>query len=366
MKKHLFIAICFSVASNVCLAQNTFPVSGNVGINTGSPSANLQVEGGYTAPCSGSYTGQPALKILWNSPDITCLPPGPSGTPPDAIRLARPNYTFPPYSESPIFIVNGFGNVGIKTAADNAYGLKVAGNTYMNGRMGIQTPSDNAYALKVGGSTYIDGTGNIKGNLNMFQNAPNHLPTIFGNNSVQGFNILSNTSGTDGPYIEMLGKDNTLPLKGCIHVMSYGSVGQGVVLGNYDPATSNWRNTLTVTNDNKVYIGDTKPNGSYSGYKLGVDGDLVCKRAVVQIGSWADFVFAPDYQLMPLSELATYVAKERHLPGVPSEQEVVEKGISVGDMSATLMQKVEELTLYLIELKKENEVMKAQIVDLQK
>lgn len=115
-------------------------------------------------------------------------------------------------------------------------------------------------------------------------------------------------------------------------------------------------NSLTV--GNTVRIGPKAASGIYAGYRLSVDGDMIAKRCVIQVDSWADYVFDKDYNLPALRDLETYVATNKHLPGVPSEAEVKEKGVEVGAMNKILMQKVEELTLYIIALKKEVDQLK--------
>lgn len=98
-----------------------------------------------------------------------------------------------------------------------------------------------------------------------------------------------------------------------------------------------------------------------TGYKLFVEqGILTEKVKVAMVGSsaWADYVFANDYQLKPLSEVEAYVKENKHLPNVPSATELVEEGLDLGKMQATQMEKIEELTLYMIEMKKEIEALK--------
>lgn len=78
---------------------------------------------------------------------------------------------------------------------------------------------------------------------------------------------------------------------------------------------------------------------------------------VTDISKWKDEVFEKDYNLTSLSELEKYIQKHHHLPDIPSEAEVMENGINVGEMNALLLQKIEELTLYVIELEKKiNEI----------
>ena len=98
-----------------------------------------------------------------------------------------------------------------------------------------------------------------------------------------------------------------------------------------------------------------------SGVKMAVNGKINCKEVEVTLTGWSDFVFAEDYQLRTLEEVEEYINENNHLPDVPSEKEVLENGVNVGEMNSTLLRKIEELTLYMIELKKENEQMKAQI-----
>ncbi len=96
-----------------------------------------------------------------------------------------------------------------------------------------------------------------------------------------------------------------------------------------------------------------------SGYELSVKGTISCGEIKVEdVSGWADFVFEEGYDLMPLQELDNYIKENNHLPEIPTEKDVKENGISVGEMNAKLLQKIEELTLYVIELKKENEEQK--------
>lgn len=69
--------------------------------------------------------------------------------------------------------------------------------------------------------------------------------------------------------------------------------------------------------------------------------------------AWPDFVFENSYNLTPLNELETYINHHHHLPNIPSAATVAEEGIDLGKMNANLLQKVEELTLYLIDLQKQ-------------
>lgn len=98
---------------------------------------------------------------------------------------------------------------------------------------------------------------------------------------------------------------------------------------------------------------------------LAVNGKIRAKSVVVDTG-WSDFVFEDNYKLMPLQEVEKFIKDNRHLPDIPSEADVKKNGISVGDISSKLLQKIEELTLYVIELKKENETLRSDMSVLRK
>lgn len=78
------------------------------------------------------------------------------------------------------------------------------------------------------------------------------------------------------------------------------------------------------------------------------DGVITTNNVVLNVGSFPDYVFANDYDLMPLEEVASFIKKNKHLPNMPSEAEVVEKGMSVAQINTILVEKVEELTLHTI------------------
>jgi hypothetical protein len=92
-----------------------------------------------------------------------------------------------------------------------------------------------------------------------------------------------------------------------------------------------------------VGIGTTNPT-----HKLAVNGTIKAKEVIVETTGWSDYVFADDYALAPLSEVETHIKTNKHLPGIPSAAQISEQGISVGDMQAKLLAKIEELTLHQI------------------
>jgi hypothetical protein len=103
--------------------------------------------------------------------------------------------------------------------------------------------------------------------------------------------------------------------------------------------------------DGNVGIGTNDPKG----YKLAVAGKTITEEVVVKLqANWPDYVFSPEYKLPSLLEVEKFIKANKHLPEVPSAEEVKENGLSVGEMNLILLKKVEELTLHLIQQNKIN------------
>jgi len=104
-----------------------------------------------------------------------------------------------------------------------------------------------------------------------------------------------------------------------------------------------------ATNGN-VGIGTTDTKG----YKLAVNGDAIFTRVKVEsYSSWPDYVFSENYKLPHLSEVASFIRQNKHLPDIPSAAEIQKEGVDLGEMNKKLLQKIEELTLYLIDQQKQ-------------
>lgn len=110
-----------------------------------------------------------------------------------------------------------------------------------------------------------------------------------------------------------------------------------------------------------VAIGTTKTNG----YKLAVDGVIGTREVNVNVDVWADYVFLPGYKLRSLDEIEDHINQYGHLPEVPSEKEVLQDGVNLGEMNALLLKKIEELTLYLIEQNKKIEALQIELQKLE-
>ena len=113
-------------------------------------------------------------------------------------------------------------------------------------------------------------------------------------------------------------------------------------------------------------IGVTLANNP-NGYKFAVNGKIGAKEVQIENTSstWPDFVFKSDFKLRSLSDVENYIKDNGHLPEIPSEKQVKEEGIKVGEMNAKLLQKIEELTLYLIEANKRIDNLSKEVKELQ-
>lgn len=117
---------------------------------------------------------------------------------------------------------------------------------------------------------------------------------------------------------------------------------------------------MRIINNGNVGIGTDTPD-----HKLDVNGTIRAKEVIVETG-WADYVFEPDYPLMPLDKLEKVLKKEKSLPNIPSAAEVEKDGISVGEMNKKLLEKIEELTLYVIDIYRSNQELNEENTQLQK
>ena len=159
--------------------------------------------------------------------------------------------------------------------------------------------------------------------------------------AIQLTNTATGTNANDGLLIEMKNENAIINLqeKGSISFRNANDV------------------SLYISKDHTVGIGTTNTYG----YKFAVRGAAHFFKIVVNTHYWSDDVFDEDYKLRSLAELGNYIKTCKHLPGIPSESEVKKNGIDVADMNKRLLQKVEELTLYIIDLQKQIDELKKQV-----
>lgn len=175
-------------------------------------------------------------------------------------------------------------------------------------------------ALNLSSGMNAAGPAKFTGNVGIGIDTPTEKLDVAGNFSLSGNVLLKNDNRTIGTTTNhsLTFTTNNLPR---FTIMSNGNVGVGV------------ENT--------------------GEYKLAVGGKIIAEELVVKLqGDWPDYVFSPNFKLKPLEEVEDFIVVNGHLPEVPSAKEVEENGVSVGEMNAILLKKVEELTVYAIELNK--------------
>lgn len=226
------------------------------------------------------------------------------------------------------------GNVGIGTTAGTEK-LRVAGNSYFNGLI-------TAENLTVKQSLDLKGSFLLGGNLGIGVSSPEAPLHVNGDGKFDGdirankiiVNAIEIAGATQGP-----------------------GGGSSVSLGD----------NLFV--NGSVGIGTTKT----AGYRLSVDGKIRAADDIKVYSSteWSDFVFEKTYVLRPLADVQAFINEHGHLPEIPSAKQVKRDGVDLVAMDAKLLQKIEELTLYVIELKKmddtlreENELLKREVKSL--
>jgi chitodextrinase len=124
-------------------------------------------------------------------------------------------------------------------------------------------------------------------------------------------------------------------------------------IGNFSSAPPQ---KLSV-NGNALFLGSTQIGSQrvlsgHADYKLSVDGKITCQKIIATPNSWADTVFSEGYKAMELKEIENFIIENKRLPEIPSEAEVKSNGVDLAEMNRLLLKKMEEMTLYIIELNK--------------
>lgn len=158
--------------------------------------------------------------------------------------------------------------------------------------------------------------------------------------------------------------------------------GSSIWIGNSDQSTGTNNNIYSTGGDLKIQSGTGSDFNTYINqlnngsliignvsnpeYKVEVAGTIRSCKFIAEANTWCDYVFDSTYVLRPLSEVKDYIKVNHHLPEVPSTQEVEKNGVDLVDMETILLKKVEELTLYMIQLKEENDELKTKVEELNK
>ncbi len=138
-----------------------------------------------------------------------------------------------------------------------------------------------------------------------------------------------------------------------------GGYGNSLQFWAYDNLSCNGgmcANRFTIMDNGNVGIGIMIPN-----FKLDVNGTVHSKEVKVDMNGWSDFVFRKEYNLPTLQEVEKHINEKGHLENIPNEEEVLKNGINLGEINSKLLQKIEELTLYIIQQEKKNSIQTLEI-----
>ncbi|RFS18550.1 hypothetical protein [Emticicia sp. C21] len=240
--------------------------------------------------------------------------------------------------------ITGTGNIGIRRSNPQST-LEVARGEGINGTAAFfGTTHTSHFNYSTDENTYIRGG---KANSNVIIN------DVFG---------LGNVGiGTDRPSSNTKLHVHTVnDFYGLLHTNeaglkmgTYAGFHQGYfgTFNNYPLAlTVNSYPALTISTDQRFQFGAA---GTPTGYKMSVDGKIICTDiTTLPTSSWPDYVFKSGYQLKPLHEVENFIQANGHLPNIPKAEDMETKGVSLGHMSKLQMEKIEELTLYMIEMNK--------------
>ncbi len=334
--------------------------NGNIGIGTVSPTSTLNVVGST----SSYIPGIAGTQII-------------SG----AMEFAKSTY---PYIDFNGWTLNSDYDSRIILYNENLL-------SFLGAPIGINYTTYNSnYRLSVGGNSYLNGNAYVTGNLGIGTTSPQEkLHILDGKINLSTTNaydskIVLDPAGVFGEagYSESIyTKTGSLTFKsgdttssyahlnGCsIHCQNndnskYTSVFPSGITGyNYNISSSVAIFHVTDSGEasfQSLIIGKSFTYPYNPKAKITSDGKIWAQEVVVQASDpWPDFVFNNDYKSMPLGELENFVKTNNHLPNVPSACDVAENGVNLTKMDAALLQKIEELTLYIIELKKEIDTIK--------
>ena len=247
------------------------------------------------------------------------------------------------------------GKIAIGNVASPSAKLHIAGDGVENADILLASTGSNKSIIQFRNSSnnITVGSDNVmKFNAPNMQFCPTGQVVVNGAFKATGNIILSSLAGASSKVL-------TVGTNGQLSSVEYSAVGDN--LGNHT-ATQN------INLDGKKIVGNRASTeglfvGANGNVRIGngsgdpcnaleVNGVVRSKEVLVEITGWSDFVFEKDYKLMPLIEVEQFVKQHGHLPNIPSANVVEENGIGLGEMNALLLQKIEEMTLHLIEMEK--------------
>lgn len=251
--------------------------------------------------------------------------------------------------------------VGIGTAPSTSYRLNVSGSTNLQGatRVGSTLTVTGKSTLS---SISASGQTNLNGNVGIGTTPlDSRILTVYGDVLMTGAISLNATNkffavGLTGSGGISFKNENSLNTIISEHQGKNSKLGFRASAFNFNSGDVTIAKNLDVK-------GKITCHNEIEVTALNADA-IKAKDINVELTHAADYVFDENYKLQSLSEVESYVKSNKHLPGVPSASDIAENGMSVSQMSNLLLEKVEELTLHMIQLEKENQSLKAEVESL--
>jgi len=240
----------------------------------------------------------------------------------------------------------------------------------------FQTTTNISYGNKVirnAGRIILGSEYDSASKFQVFQNSTTDVKVLFGNNKGRLEFIISEASGHGNPWstegdatIRLLTGKNLhifMPNNNSIDPNSDTSTpnSSGITRIRFSDLVN--KSSMVIFNTGKITIGTDQYDNS--DYRLFVKDGIKTEKIKVELastGGWADYVFNDKYYLMPLKEVENFISENKHLPNMPSAEKIVEDGgFELKEMNIKLLEKIEELTLYIIEQDKRIEVLETKL-----
>jgi hypothetical protein len=297
--------------------------------------------------------------------------------------------TLPTYTQTltqagnTVSLSNGGGSFTLPSFTDtDGQGLSLAGNVLSISNGNSVTLPTYAQTLSQAGNTVTLSNGGGSFTLPTFTQVPQTISqsgntvtlsngggtfTMPSTSVVAGTNVTVTGNGSAATPFLVSANDKSI-------YENNGTINQATTIGSnrivYMNNSNIWFNGSSSESNGKIYIGATASYPNVTGnYKLFVEGGIMTEKVKVALRStanWADYVFAENYDLMPLKNVEEFIAKNKHLPGIDSADELTKKGLDIAEMQSQHMAKIEELTLYIIDQNKAIEKNNKDIEELKK
>ncbi len=356
--------------------NNTLPTNGNIGIGTTSPTTQLDVRGNVSVDSTLTVGDSAVFESTFTVQGVSRLQE-------DAILTKDLRVDGTSEIFGPLNTYNTIKLTNTPDATGNYTGFKVLGIDAQGVVKSIELPANTGSQLFLPPKNCnSDASGNNSAtpywdygynkifvecpgtNVGLGTNAPTHKLSVIGSQFTSGTSqigqglgvnsapssfsrVVINTGSTFSAALELNGNNNNFNKLIFCNVTTPSTE----IMKVYNTTTNT--TPFLFTADGKMVI----HNGTQKIFQLNANGVLQTRTVKVDVYNWPDYVFDPSYKRLTLNQLEAYINENKHLPNVPTATEAEADGIDLSEMNKVLLQKVEELTLYILEQNKRIEVL---------